>query len=298
MTQNEQTAKALDPKSKQKLFFGLFVFPLLIAVGMAVLLCTIVLLTNEEETPETLITSIKTGAPSKRWQKAFELSNELNSKTQTTIRQTGILKEAIHILGEKEHYDSKTRAYMAMTVGRFHTDEALMALHKALTEVDVKNDDAVLPIFLMWSIGNFENPRSAEIIKPFLESEDPALRKTAAYALGALKNPSVIPDLARRLDDLEPDVQWNAALSLARLGSSDGAETLFKMIDRNYLEKASNLAHDRVEAVMVNAAKGLALLNLSSAQTTLENISKTDPSMKVRQAAISALQTLSSQVSL
>lgn len=298
MTQNEQTAKALDPKSKQKLFFGLFVFPLLIAVGMAVLLCAIVFLTNEEETPETLITSIKTGAPSKRWQKAFELSNELNSKTQTTIRQTGILKEAIHILGEKEHYDSKTRAYMAMAVARFQTDEALMALHKALTEVDVKNDDAVLPIFLMWSIGNFENPRSAEVIKPFLESEDSALRKTAAYALGALKNPSVIPDLSRRLDDLELDVQWNAALSLARLGNPDGTDTLLKMIDRSYLEKTPNLTNDRIEAVMVNAAKGLTLLNSSDAQVVLENISKTDPSMKVRQAAISALQKLSGQVSV
>ncbi len=294
----ESNSPAGQPKSKQKLFFGLFIFPLLIAVGMALLLCTIVFLTNEEETPETLITSIKTGAPSKRWQKAFELSNELNNPNQTTIRQTGILKEAAHILNEKEHYDAKTRAYMAMAVGRFQTDEALMALHKALAEVDVQNEDAVLPIFLMWSIAGFENPRSVAVIKPFLDSEDAALRKTAAYALGALKNPSVIPTLSRRLEDTEMDVRWNAALSLARLGSAEGAEILLKMLDRDFLERTPDLAGDKIETVMVNAAKGVALLDIPDSRPLLETVSKTDPSVKVRQAALSALQNLSGQVSV
>lgn len=295
MELNQSTEQS---KSKKKLFFGLFVFPLLIAVGMAVLLCTIVLLTNEVETPESLITSIKTGAPSKRWQKAFELSNELNNQNQTAIRQSGILKEASHILQDREHYDAKTRAYMAMAVGRFQTDEALMTLHKALTEVDVKTDDSVLPIFLMWSIGNFENPRSAEVIKPFLESEDPVLRKTAAYILGALKNPSVIPALSRTLEDSEMDVRWNAALSLARLGSADGSETLLKMLDRSYLEKTPDLTNDKIESAMINAARGIALLKVPDSKQILENISQTDPSIKVRHAALLALQKMTGQVSV
>src|SRR3989339_1538249 len=104
--------KAAPPDPKRKLFFGLFIFPLLIAVGMALLLCTVVFLTNEEETPETLITAIKTGAPSKRWQKAFELSNELN-REGGLLRSAGIMNEVIHILNDKEHYDAQTRAYMA-----------------------------------------------------------------------------------------------------------------------------------------------------------------------------------------
>src|SRR3989338_7001045 len=106
------------PNTKRKVFFGLFVFPMLIAVTMALLLSGIVLLTHEEETPESLITAIKTGAPSKRWQKAFELSNELN-RDGGLLRSSGIMSEVIHILNDGKHYDAKTRAYMAMALSRF-----------------------------------------------------------------------------------------------------------------------------------------------------------------------------------
>src|SRR3990167_4037965 len=122
------------PNSKRKVFFGLFVFPMLIAITMALLLSGIVLLTHEEETPESLITAIKTGAPSKRWQKAFELSNELNRKGGL-IRGAGIMNEVIHILNDKEHYDAKTRAYMAMALSRFRNEEAEAALRKTLEGV-------------------------------------------------------------------------------------------------------------------------------------------------------------------
>ena len=76
------TTNDLKPNQGRKLFFGLFVFPLLIAVGMAMLLCSVILLTHEQETPESLIAAIKSGSPSKRWQKAYELSNELNQKKE------------------------------------------------------------------------------------------------------------------------------------------------------------------------------------------------------------------------
>ena len=113
--------------SGRKLFFGLFIFPLLIAVGMAVLLCTVVLLTREVETPETLISAIKTGAPSKRWQKAFELANEIH-QGRGLIRQTGVMKEIIHILNDRAGYDAKTRAYMAVALSHFPDTESIEAV--------------------------------------------------------------------------------------------------------------------------------------------------------------------------
>ena len=58
---SEQENTEVIPNSRRKVFFGLFVFPMLIAVTMAVLLSAIVLLTHEEETPESLITAIKSG---------------------------------------------------------------------------------------------------------------------------------------------------------------------------------------------------------------------------------------------
>ena len=288
--------------NKRKVFFGLFVFPMLIAVTMAVLLSGIVLLTHEEETPETLITAIKTGAPSKRWQKAFELSNELN-REGGMIRGAGIMHEVIHILNDKEHYDAKTRAYMAMALSRFQNDEAEAALRKALRGAD-DSEDPKLTLFLMWAVGNFKHPDAAQDVVRFLESQHDDLRKTAAYVLGALAYGTryvaaepvpavpgtVLFALKRSLEDSVVDVQWNAAASLARLGDNSGGEILLQMLDRNRLQNVQRLNEIEIERVMVNAAKALGLVHYSEAAPVLEKISKTDPNLKVRETALTALR--------
>ena len=283
-----QSSVETVPNSKRKIFFGLFVFPMLIAVTMAVLLSGIVLLTHEDETPESLITAIKTGPPSKRWQKAFELSNELN-REGGMIRSAGIMNEVIHMLNDKDHYDAKTRSYMAMALSRFQSPEAELALRRALREVDDAQDPK-LAIFLMWALGNLRSAGASEDVVHFLRSEQDDLRKTAAYVLGTFGDKKVIPDLERALEDLVVDVRWNAALSLARLGSASGGEILLEMIDRNRLVQIYHMSPVEIERVMVNAAKGLGLIEYPGRTDVLERLSKTDPSLKVRQAALAALE--------
>ena len=289
------------PNTKRKVFFGLFVFPMLIAVTMAVLLSTVVLLTHEEESPESLITAIKTGAPSKRWQKAFELSNELN-KQGGMLRSAGIMNEVIHILNDREHYDAKTRAYMAMALGRFQSPEAEAALLRALEQVD-DQEDPKLGIFLIWTVGNMEeallsvpgypgtDSNASLAVVRFLESKHDELRKTAAYVLGALGDKKVTPALKRSLEDPVIDVRWNAALSLARLGDDSGKEILLQMLDRNRL-RMIQMNEVEIEQVMTNAAKALSLVQNDEARSVLEALAKTDSSLKVRQAALQALGRL------
>ncbi len=278
------------PNTKRKLFFGLFVFPLLIAVAMAVLLSAIVFLTKEEETPETLIKAIKTGAPSKRWQKAFELSNELNHKNGM-IRSAGIKKEIIHILNDRDHYDAKTRAYMAMALSRFQDEETLDALLTTLRGLEVgSEDESEFVIFLMWAIGNYQNPEAADDVAGFLQNKQGDVRKTAAYVLGVLGNRKSVKVLLPLLEDSVHDVAWNAALSLARLGSDAGWKVLLQMLDRNYLKQAFQMNDAQVDPVVTNAAKGFTLIKKQEAVPILEKVSKEDPSLKVREAALNALE--------
>ncbi len=274
-----------DGHSGRKLFYGLFIFPLIIAVGMAVLLCTVVLLTKEVETPESLITAIKTGAPSKRWQKAFELSNELN-QGRGLIRESGVMKEVIHILNERKEYDPKTRAYMAIALSKFEGDESVAALRSVL---ETETDPSV-QIYLIWALGVKKAKNAADQILPFLKNPDEDLRKTSAYVLGSFGDPKVIPDLEPLLDDTARDVQWNTALSLAKLGSDKGYPIILKMLDRNALVQEYGLPEDKIEEIMINAAKGAALLRKPESLTLLAKISNQDPSLKVRQAAIEALE--------
>ena len=272
--------------SGRKLFFGLFVFPLLIAIGMAVLLCSVVLLTHEQETPESLITAIKTGSPSKRWQKAFELSNELNRKDAKGIRNLATMREVIHILQDPSHYDAKTRSYMAIALAHFDEPEAAQALKKSLQN---KEEGEEVKLHVLWSLGVLKNTAALPEIIPFLKSAEADLRKMAVYVLGAIGDPAAIPSLRPLLNDAVEDIRWNAALSLARLGNDSGLEVLLKMLDRQSLVLNDRLAEPEIETIMINATKGLALIKRSESLETLKKISREDKNLKVRQAAMEAL---------
>jgi HEAT repeat protein len=286
MTNSEKT------NSGRKLFFGLFVFPLLIAVGMAVLLCSVVLITNEKETPESLVAAIKTGAPGKRWQKAFELSNELNRK-DNSLRSESVMREIASILGDQVRYDEKTRSYMAIALSHFSGDETRTALIRALGDPseDVK-------LYSLWALGAVEETevrderrnKSINAITPFLNHENKNLRKMAVYVLGATGDKRSIPALKALLNDSVEDIRWNAALSLARLHDSSGLDVLLKMLERDRLAAELGMDEVGIESVMINAVKGLALIQKPESIKILESVSKGDKSLKVRQAAIDAIQ--------
>ncbi|MCB9799867.1 MAG: HEAT repeat domain-containing protein [Candidatus Omnitrophica bacterium] len=276
------------PKSDsgKKLFYGLFIFPLVIATGMAVLLCTVVLLTREVETPESLITAIKTGSPSKRWQKAFELSNEIN-QGRGMIRSSGVMKEIIHILNDRQEYDPMTRSYMAIALSRF--DDPLVA--DALMEALTQEEDVNVTMHVIWALGMKEEKRAVDLILPYLKDERSELRKTSAYVLGVIGQAAqVAPHLLPLLNEEDRDVRWNAALSLARLGDDSGYEEILKMADRKTLSSYEGMDQAKIEEVMVSAVKGLALLKRSDSQDVLNQLATSDESLKVRQAALEAVK--------
>ena len=274
------------PSSGRKLFFGLFVFPLLIAIGMAVLLCSVVLLTTERETPESLITAIKTGTPSKRWQKAFELSNELG-QSREGLRAESVMREAMHILRDPSHYDPKTRGYMALALSHFDNPEVVSALRAALGD---ESED--VKIYALWGLGSLKAQQAAGDIRPFLKSESEPLRQMAVYVLGVLGDKSSLPYIAPLLEDPSQDVRWNTALGLARLGSPAGSAVLIKMLDRESLSGGEiNLTEEQIEKIMINATKGLALIPDPESIKILRSVARGDKSLKVRQAAMDALNT-------
>lgn len=273
------------PNSGRKLFFGLFVFPLVIAVGMAVLLCTAVFLTSEPQTPETLIAAIKTGPPGKRWQKAFELSNELNARPEA-LRGESVMNEIIAILSDPKRYDSKTRSYMAAALSHFDHPASLQALKLALSP-----DDDQVTLYALWSLGRLDAKGAVAQVTPYLRSEKPELRAMAAYVLGVIGDRSTPAAIAPLLSDPVIDVRWNAALSLARLGDDSGFPVLMKMLQRSELESL-RMPENRIEEAMMNASKGLILLRKSESIKILESVSRNDKNLKVRQAALQALKTL------
>ena len=270
--------------SGRKLFFGLFIFPLLIAVGMAVLLCSVVLLTNEKETPESLIMAIKTGSPGKRWQKAFELSNELN-KRSADLRENSLAGEITHILQDPGHYDPKTRAYMAAALSHFNTPQAVEALRESL-----KDNDTEVQIYALWGLGTLKARSASPDCVVFLKSDNAELRKVAAYVLGGFGEKNAAELLKPLLQDPVSDVRWNSALALARLGDGSGTDVLLQMLDRKALNLEETMSEEAIESVMINAIKGLTLIAKPDSIKILQEVSRNDKSLKVRQMAIQSLE--------
>ncbi len=275
---------SLNPK--RKLFFGLFIFPLVIAVGMAVLLCGVVLLTTENDTPQTLISAIKSGSPSRRWQKAFELSNELNRPDIAKKIDPAILNEIIFILKDEQNFDPKTRNYMAIALGRFNIPVVVQTLKEALSDPaeDVR-------LSALWSLGTLQARECADEVKKFLEADRSEFRKIAAYVLGAMGDASAIPSIQKLLNDPSHDVRWNAALALARLGNDGGQDILLQMVDPA-LFSGLGMKESEIEIVRINAIKGLALIQKPESIKILQSLSRQDNNLKIRQAAMDALSKI------
>ena len=271
--------------SERKLFFGLFIFPLLIAVGMAVMLCTVVLMTYEQQTPESLLESLKKSSPAKRWQKAFELSNEIN-RHPDKINNPSIRSEMIQILKDTENFDVKTRGYMALALARHDSDETFQALRDTL-----KAPEDEIKVYSLWSLGILKRKEAAEDIELLLTNESAEIRKIAAYVLGAIDAQDSVYKLKPLLKDESADVRWNAALAMARLGSGDGYNVLISMLERETLSKET-VNDEQLETVMINATKGLVLIQKPESIKILKSLSEHDKSLRVRQAALNALQHL------
>ena len=101
-------------------------------------------------------------------------------------------------------------------------------LEKALADKDPETR-----LYALWSLALIGNPSSAEKVRPLLESEDPGVRKTAAYAAGRMEDGEAIPALKKLLQDPVVDVRWNAALALATLDDPAGKDVLLGMTDRD-----------------------------------------------------------------
>jgi HEAT repeat protein len=104
--------------------------------------------------------------------------------------------------------------------------------------------------------------------------------------------------LVRALDDPEPDVQWNAAIALARHGRHEGVPVLRRMLDRAYVER--NVTRqpqaredvDPVGEVMISGLRAIAALRAAALSDEVKTLSTGDQNLKVRQAAVEALKNL------
>jgi HEAT repeat protein len=158
--------------------------------------------------------------------------------------------------------------------------------------------DGEARISAIWALGSSGDASVVPTLQRLYESSDAGVRKIVVYALGALPGDVQLLTLRTALQDSTADVRWNAAAALARKGSHDGVAVLRQMLDRPYVEQTvkrdvrQDDDRDPIADVLISGLRAAATLKDDALKPSVTTLSRTDRSMKVRQAALEALKVM------
>jgi HEAT repeat protein len=251
-------------------------------------------LTSDDRSATTYLSEIRYGGWYRQWPAAFELSQLMADPKVRADRTLG--PNLVQAFVEAKDADPRVRRYLALAIGRL--DPPLPADAVAKLSQALEDSDSESRISAIWALGSSGDPGVVSRLQPLFESSDAGIRKMVVYALGALPGDSQMVTLRSALEDGTPDVRWNAAVALARHGSSDGVLVLKQMLDRAYVEQTvkrevgQNEDADPIADVMISGLRAAAALKEASLRTSVEGLSQQDRSLKVRQAALEALKDM------
>ncbi len=253
-------------------------------------------LLTDSRTARDYLIEVQTGGTSRRWPAAYELSR-LMADPQVRADQS-LVPALVKAFEQAKDDDPRVRQYLALAIGRLDPPlpgDAVDDLSAALDDPDSETR-----ISAIWALGSSGDPAVASRLLPLYQSSDAGIRKMVVYALGALPGDAQVDTLTRALQDETPDVRWNAALALARHDSAAGVGVIGQMLDRHYLEANVHREAgpdddiDPVSDVMISGVRAAGALKAEQLRPAIQALSQDDRSMKVRQAAIEALENYGS----
>ena len=192
--------------------------------------------------------------------------------------------------------DPRVRQYLALALGRL--DAADSADARPAAHRRAGRQDSQTRISAIWALGSTGDVTVAPEIERMYASDDAGVRKMAVYALGSLPGDVGTTTLVKALEDEQPDVQWNAAVALARHGRHEGVPVLRRMLDRDYVQRTVTRQQqaqddiDPVGEVMISGLRAIAALKESTLSEPVKALSQNDSNLKVRQAALETLKAV------
>ena len=121
-----------------------------------------------------------------------------------------------------------------------------------------------------------------------MENPEPRIRLIATIALGDIADPQTVKALKKALHDSEPNVQWDAAIALAKMKDLSGRDILLKLLDRGYLSKFPEVDSQEQSHILLTAIDVAAKLNDKELKNAILRLAQNDQNMNVRTAALTA----------
>ena len=258
--------------------------PFLVAALGVLLFFVWSLLTYEPKGPEEFLADVKIGGATKRWQSAYELSKQLSDPNAETVSDRFLAEMASTYEYALNDPNPRVRQYLLRAMGQTGHPSFVGTISTALNETDENVvADAV------YALSFYDNLGNSRLIDEMASHASPLVRNRTAIALGMMKSAKNENSLPSLLSDPEPNVRWNAAVSLAKHGDASGRHELLNLLDRSYFSRFEGVDRYEKEQAMAVAVKAAALLNDDEVNEALQRLSEEDDNLKLRDMARKAL---------
>ena len=267
------------------LFYSFFLIPFMIAIFGAVFFLLFRFITYETNDASELLNQVKIGSATKRWQSAYELSKVLNNPETIPI-ETSFKNQMISAYDHSINDDPLVRAYLAIAMGatgdKFYAEKLVNGLQDESRESRlaaiqavgmVRSKKAVIKLIDIIGHSGYQDERLA-----------------ATMSLGFIGDERAIPKLNELLEDDEPNIRWDSAIALAKMGEDSSVPIIKNLMDRDYLMTFPELDYKEINKVIMTAIETSSLIVDNRFELSLIGLAKSDENLTIRDAAIKTLK--------
>tara|TARA_Y100000758_G_C16012700_1_gene408190 strand:+ start:219 stop:1103 length:885 start_codon:yes stop_codon:yes gene_type:complete len=279
-----------NPSKVYALFYSFFLIPFMMAIFGALFFFMFQFLTYEKSTALDLLDNIQSGSTTKRWQSAFELSNMLDA---SKIQNKNLFNSKLIALYEKSKYDdTRVRTYLALAMGKSRDPYfGPYLIEASKTDTDLTNRIAAIK-----SLGMLKYNEGCSVLNNIiLNSEFDSERLSAIISLGVIGNKKYNKVLIQMLDYEEPNIRWDAAIALAKMGDKSGINIIIDLLDRKYydsypsMKDGSGINNEESDNSIYTAIAMSQILIDSRFKENLIYLAQNDKNIKIREFALKTL---------
>ncbi len=236
-------------------FLQLFLIPMIIVTIIVSVWLMFSWLAHMGSDPQKLVQDIRK-MNSSSWQKALVLANMLRNQEYDHLKDddklagdlADLLKTRLDA-GSEDDRGVKLRRFLCRAIGEFRTPVGMPVLlvaakqEKNPRDLEVRRSAVAAIAILTSNVGPETLQGNSDLVQTLIEvsrersengddkADRAALRSTAAFALGVLGGQEASDRLAQMTIDAEPDVRYNAAIGLARMGDPRATPVILQMLD-------------------------------------------------------------------
>ena len=259
----------------------------------ATLVLTVVWLFASARRDPTIYESLQTiqsGRPRARWRAAAALASSLSDPSKIP-HDAEFSETLLATFGNRslQSIDQRIHLYLAMAMGRVGDPSFYEPLVSALDSAKPGSDEQAVYVR---ALGLLSDPRAVPKLLPLLQADATTVRHATVQALGCIGAPIAREGLLTMLTDIEANIQWDAAVALAKMGDAAGKPILLQLLDRSYYKQFPKVRSEGCDWAMETALRTAANLNDPELNNRIKELSESDPSLRVRGVALEIMDII------